>query len=138
MAAVLALCAAGVVGLFLLLGGRVPETVEIGGVSYSLHAQDEAQVTAFLEACGFVPQGCVSDRTITVPKHWNDVYAAYDALQREQGFALAPYKGKEARELVYASAAGEQYATVLVCGGRIIAAHQSTMQYGDELHPLIG
>lgn len=121
----------------LLLRAGAPDTVEINGESYSLTVGDDAQIEAFLTACGFTPEGCVSDRTITVPKTWNDVYTAYNDLQKAQGMTLVPYKGKEARELVYASADSDDYVTLLVSDGRIIAAHRSTMLHGDEMKPLI-
>ena len=137
-AALLSLIAAAlIIGLcLLLLRAGSPDTVEINGSAYSLMAEDEKDVEAFLAACGFEPEGCVSDRMITVPKTWNSVYTAYQDLQKAQGMNLVPYKGREARELVYASADGG-YAAVLVSGGRIIAAHRTTMLYGDEPRVLI-
>ena len=132
------LCAGAILAAcFLLLRARVPDTVTIGGETYSLQAEDAADIEAFLSACGFAPEGCVSDRTITVPKTWNDVYTAYQELQEAQGLTLVPYKGKEARELVYASADGADYAALLVCSDRIIAAHRTAMVYGDAMRPLI-
>ena len=119
------------------LRAGAPDCVQINGENYPLAAEDEKDVEAFLTACGYVPEGCVSDREITVPKHWNDVYTAYYELQLTQGFNLVPYKGHPARELVYASKDSDSYATVLISGGRIIAAHLSTMLYGDEMKPLI-
>lgn len=121
----------------LLLRAGAPDTVTVGGGDHSLIVEDEADAEAFLIACGYAPEGCVSDRTITVPKTWNSVYAAYQELQLSQGLTLVPYKGKEARELIYASAESEDYAAVLISGGRIIAAHRSTMLRGDGLKPLI-
>ena len=125
----------GVCLMLLRAGAR--DTVTIGERDYSLLVEDEADVEDFLTACGYIPEGCVSDRTITVPKTWNGVYAAYQELQKGQGLTLVPYKGKEARELIYASAQSEDYAAVLISGGRIIAAHRSTMLLGDEPKPLI-
>ena len=121
----------------MLLRSGAPDTVTIGGEVYPLRVEDDAAVEAFLTACGCQPEGCVSDRAITVPKTWNDVYTAYHDLQVRQGFDLVPYKGEEARELVYAIAGTDDCATVLVAGGRIIAAHRSTGLRGDALKPLI-
>lgn len=127
-----------IIGVCLLsLRSGAPDAVTIGGAAYSLRASNASQVEAFLQACGFAPEGCVSDRAVIVPKIWNEVYAAYNALQRAQGLNLTPYKGDEARELIYASARGDDFATVLVCRDRIIAAHRGTMLYGDAPAPLI-
>ena len=121
--------------LMLRAGG--PDTVQVRGDSYPLTVQDEGDVEAFLTVCGYTPQGCVGDRTITVPKNWNSVYTEYNALQARQGLTLVPYKGKEARELIYAAADTNDYATVLIADGRIIAAHRGTMLQGDAIKPLI-
>ena len=124
-------------GCFLLLSSGAPDTVTLGGQPYPLSARDAGEVEAFLAACGFQPQGCVSDRAITVPRTWNDVYTAYQELQQAQGLTLAPYRGKPARELIYASADSDDYAAVLASGGRIIAAHRCTMLLGDAPRALI-
>ena len=127
-----------IIGLcLLLLRAGAPDTVTINGEDYSLMAEDEGEIEAFLTVCGFEPEGCVSDRMITVPKMWNDVYTAYNELQKQQGLTLVPYKGKQARELVYASAKDDDYVTLLVADDRIIAAHRTTMLYGDEMRALI-
>lgn len=120
-----------------MLRAGAPDTVKIGGEAYPLGIEDEADVEAFLAACGYMPEGCVSDRMITVPKTWNDVYSAYNELQKAQGLTLVPFKGKEARELIYASADGEDCAAVLIADGKIIAAHRSSMRQGDAMKPLI-
>lgn len=122
----------------LLLRAGAPDTVALGDRNFPLRAEADSDVEAFLRACGCEPQRCVGDRAITVPKHWNAVYTAYNDLQAAQGLTLVPYKGREARELIYTLADSDDCATVLVCDGRIIAAHRSTMRRGDELKPLIG
>ena len=37
-----------------------------------------------------------TQKEITVPLHFNDVYTNYNAVQQKQGFDLSPYKGKKA------------------------------------------
>ena len=135
--AILLLAILMLLGIFLmLLRPAAPADVMIAGNSYSLAVADDAALEAFLAACGVTVKGCVSDRTITVPKTWNDVYTAYQELQKQQGLTLVPYKGTEAREVIYATDAGD-CAAVLIADGRIIAAHRSTMQRGDALKRLI-
>lgn len=134
----LLLSALMIVGLILLLlRPGVPDAVSIAGESYPLTAACDDDIEAFLTACGYDPAECIGDRMITVPKSWNSVYTAYDDLQRAQGLGLAPYKGKQARELIYTLKGTDDRAAVLVSDGRIIAAHLGTMIYGGDIRPLI-
>ena len=121
---------------FVMLRAGAPDTVEIGGESYTLRAGDEADIAAFVKLCGCELSEKLSERGITVPKHWNDLYTEYNELQRQQGFDLVPYKGKSASEAVYAIADSEEFLTLLISDGRIIAAHICGADGGD-MKPLI-
>lgn len=121
----------------LMLRAGAPDTVKIGGEAYPLSVEDDGDIEDFLIACGCTDAVCVTDEAITVPKAWNAVYEAYQKLQEEQGLDLVPYKGKAARQLVYAVDGGADYATVLVSGDRIIAAHRGGMKTGEDMKPLI-
>ena len=70
-----------------------------------------------------------------MPKHWNETYTRYNELQRQQGFDLAPFKGKPAKEYVY-FVADARNATVLVSGNRIIAAHVCSCD-GSEMRMIL-
>lgn len=107
----------------LTLRAGAPDTVEINGESYSLRAQDEADIAAFVSACGYEVGELLFDGEITVPKHWNETYSQYNELQRSQGFDLVPYKGKPARKTEYALADSEKVLTLLIGEHQIIAAH---------------
>lgn len=113
-----------------------PDTVEIGGESYSMRAENGEDIKAFISACGYETDELISDREITVPKIWNDTYKDYNDTQLRQGFDLTPYKGKPARELIYSLVSDDGYITLLVSEGRMIAAHKSAMD-GGEYEPLI-
>jgi hypothetical protein len=120
-----------------MLRTGAPDTVTLGGEVYPLSVEDDGDIAAFLTACGCPDAECVTDDQITVPKNWNAAYEAYQQLQQEQGFDLVPYKGKDARLLVYVIDGGADDATVLVSGGRIIAAHRGGMVQGEAMKPLI-
>jgi hypothetical protein len=122
--------------IMLRAGGR--DTVKIGGENYPLTVGNDEDIAAFLNACGYADAVCVTDEAITVPKNWNETYEAYQTLQLEQGFDLTPYKGKDARMLVCSIDGGADYATVLVSGDRIIAAHRGGMVQDEPMKPLIG
>ena len=110
-----------VAAAFLLLRSSAPDTIAINGANVPLGVSDDGDISAFLRLCGYEPIQTVSDREITVPTVWNDVYTEYQELQRAQGFDLAPYKGKPSRELTLDC--GDEYVTMLMCEDRIIAAH---------------
>ena len=119
---------------FFALRSSADDTVLIGGESYPLRVGDEADVKSFLEACGYEEPDLLFTHEITVPKNWNEIYEAYNELQRSQGFDLVPYKGKAAVEHVYFASEGRNV-TVLTSGGRIIAAHSCDAD-GSEMRIL--
>ncbi len=57
---------------------------------------------------------------VNIPVQWDAVYENYNALQKQGGFDLAPYRGKTCRRYTYSIP--EQFArgNVLVCDGEII------------------
>ena len=119
----LLICFAIIVTICLLASrAKTPRSVDIGGKNYSLRAEDDAVIAAFCEACGYPDCQQISDREITVPKHWNETYLQYNELQKAQGFDLTPFKGKSAREFVFA-VSDNTYLTLLISEKSIIAAH---------------
>lgn len=120
----------------LMLRAGAPDTVTIGGEAYSLRAEDEDDLTAFLPVCGYSAGELLSERDVVIPKIWNDTYIRYNKLQRMQGFDLVPYKGKPARETVRQDADSGAVITLLTADGKIIAGHISSAD-GSEMHPLI-
>ena len=112
------------------LRGGSSDSIGIDGEKIPLYAKEEADVEAFLTACGYDDPEFLFSHEITVPKNWNDTYIQYNDLQKEQGFDLAPYKGKAAVEYVY-FVDETLNATVLVSGNRIIAAHICSIDGGE-------
>lgn len=137
IAAISAVCVIIIAAVCLpTLRSGAPDTVEIGGESYSMRAENGEDIKAFISACGYETDELISDREITVPKIWNDTYKDYNDTQLRQGFDLTPYKGKPARELIYSLSSADGYITLLVSEGRMIAAHKSAMD-GAGYEPLI-
>lgn len=121
----------------LMLRASPPDTVEVEGEDVGLKINSDEDIEAFINKCGHTVEGCVSDDEITVPKTWNDAYAAYNELQKQQGLDLRRYKGKTARRLVYALTDCEDHVTVLVLDDRIIAADICAPQQGSDPQPLV-
>ena len=119
-----------------MLRAAVPDTVMIGGESYPLTVEDDSGVIDFLTACGCTAADCTRE-DVTVPKHWNDTYTAYNDLQLRQGLDLTPYKGKAAVQLTYTLKDSHDVAVLLVADKRIIAAHRTAMRQGETPRRLI-
>ncbi len=68
----------------------------------------------------------IQTQTVTIPKQEDsEVFTRYNELQKSQGYDLTQYAGKQAvrylyEVLNYPDAAGPVYATVFVCGGKVI------------------
>ena len=122
--------------LFALKFG-VPDTVVIGEVAYSLSVENDGDVERFIAACGADVDELISDKTVKVPKEWNAFFEGYAQLQKAQGLDISRYKGKEAKELIYSLKNSGDYAAVLICDGRIAAAHLSRMDGTDDIRGLI-
>lgn len=131
------ICAAVFIAVCLIaLKAGAPDTVSVSSDDYSLSVADEADITAFISVCGYDDADLISDTDITVPKHWNAAYTAYNDLQLAQGFDLTPYKGKSARELVFSLSDSPERLYLLLCDDKIIAAH-ICFHDGSEVRPLI-
>lgn len=121
----------------LMLRAAPRDSVTVGDEQVGVKIEDDGDIEAFIARCGCEIEGCISDDGITVPKTWNEAYESYNDLQKQQGFDLRPYKGKSARKLVYAVKDSDRAVTVLVSGGRIIAADITSTQQSESPKPLI-
>lgn len=120
----------------LALRAGAPDTVTVGGESYSLRTEDETDIAAFLAVCGYDGAELLTEQKITVPKHWNETYIEYNALQKAQGFDLVPYKGKEAVQRTYA-VGDDRRLTLLIGDKQIIGGHICGSD-GDHMGRLTG
>ncbi|MBE6719970.1 MAG: DUF4830 domain-containing protein [Ruminococcaceae bacterium] len=70
--------------------------------------------------------GSYEEKEITIPATFNQVYENYNAVQKEQGFNLEPYKGKSAIIYTYSITNykdnGNVTANLIVCDGQLIGA----------------
>ena len=103
------------------------QTVEISGA-------DMTQRTGFLSSRGMTAHGELED-TVKIPSRFDTVYEDYNDLQKEQGFDLSRYRGKEVRRFRYpvTGAFGDGVATLLVYRDRIIGGDLSA---GGERYAL--
>lgn len=70
--------------------------------------------------------GTSESKTITVPAEFNEVYQEYNEIQKQQGFDLEGYKGKEAVIYTYKITNYKDnenvIADLMVCDGTLIGA----------------
>ena len=108
------------------------------GAEYSTVIEDE-DYSAFFSQLGIDAEEKPSEeKTVIVPYEFNGVYSGYNGLQKQAGLDLYPYRGTEARRLVFALRnAKARYAVLLVRDGRVIGGHLTNGEYGGEDLPLI-
>lgn len=109
------------VGVFLLLAMVVPKT------------DAETVCLSFLQECGWETEGNVVEEQVTLPTETDATWDMYLAMQRENGFDLAPYGGEEVLRLRFTvtnhPSGSPVYANVYWYKGEIIG--------GDIMHPSV-
>ena len=85
----------------------------------------EKERSAYLTSLGWEFDSS-TEKDITIPSTFNQVYENYNALQKEHGFDLEPYKGKPATIFTYNITNYKDnkkvIANLLVCDGKLIGA----------------
>ena len=94
---------------------------------------------AFLQSFGWQVQAQPSDtRQVMIPVQFNDVYTAYNVMQRAQGFDLKPYAGQVCTQYLYHienyPGETEVYATLLVYGEEIVGGDVSCAEVDGFMH----
>lgn len=113
------------------------DTIDIGDQTLSLRAESEEDAEAFLSSAGYEANTLISQREVVIPSRWSDFYASYAETQKQQGFDLSKQKGKDAKEYTYSLKEDDRYAVILICDGRICAAHLSRMDGSKKTEALI-
>lgn len=94
-AAVLILAVAAVIAVVLC-------AVKSAGGAKSYKVKTEQQRQALIAELGWeVSEKPSEHKTTVIPKEFDEVYSAYNELQREQGFDLSDYKGKKVEIFSY-------------------------------------
>ena len=101
----------------------------------AVHSASEA--ADYLRFLGWEADGePIEVRTVIIPREFSGVYQDYAALQREQGYTLERYGGKEATRYTfriknYPTGESGIVADLIVCGASVIAGDlQSTASDG--------
>ncbi len=114
-----------------------PDTMTIDGKKYSLEVNSEDDCIKFLEQFGYIADELYDARSIVLPPEFEGVYIDYNNLQKAQGFDLSSYLGEKAEQYTYSLKESSDFATIVACNGKVVAAHLSSMLYAAPLYPLI-
>ena len=114
------------IGVILIAGAfdRGAPAGDSGGKPGASAKSEKARVT-YLADCGWeVDTPALKEETVLIPKQFNAVFETYNELQKQQGFDLSRYGGKEVTLYSYrvvGSNLGENViATLYVSGGKVI------------------
>lgn len=109
-----------------------------GGAKYSTVVTDEDYAAFFSQLGIDAEEKPAEEKTVIVPYEFNAVYSEYNELQKQAGLDLYPYRGTEARRLVFPLKNGKaRLAVLLVREGRVIGGHLTNGEYGSKDMPLI-
>ena len=115
-----------IIGVILLLGagGHGAPAGATGGKQSGSVKTEKARV-AYLSDCGWtVETPALKEETVLIPKQFNAVFETYNDLQKQQGFDLRSYCGKEVKLFTYkvvGSRLGENVVAMLyVSNGSVI------------------
>ena len=92
-----------IIGVILLLGalGHGAPAAAAGG-KQSVTVKTEKARVAYLSDCGWsVETPALKEETVLIPKQFNAVFETYNDLQKQQGFDLSHFAGKEVKLFTY-------------------------------------
>ena len=99
--------------------------------------KNEQAAADYLRAVGEEDAAQLSCERITIPEQFDEVYGEYNGMQRQSGFELSEYKGKDALRFTFALTRHDaSYAVLLVRDCAVIGGHYSNGEYGGEYLPL--
>lgn len=96
---------------------------------------------AFLESLGWETSvEPVDIREVIIPEEWNSVFEEYNDLQKQQGFDLDKYRGKQATIYTYQilnyDGAENVVANLMVFDGKLIAGDVCSAELGGFMQGL--
>ena len=103
-------------------------------------AKTNADRVAFIESYGWEVQAePLQVMEVVIPKEFDEVYTAYNAMQKLQGFDLSKYAGKRCKQYSYTitNYPGAEEAVqihVLMNGSRIVGGNISSALAGGFMH----
>lgn len=104
-----------------------------------LSAFTKPDIASFLTDLGYTYNPNYTEKTFTLPFDFDTVYNNYNEIQKEAGFDLIPYKGKECTMYtyeIYNHPFGKANANIIVYNGEIIGGDISSVSLDGFMVPL--
>lgn len=117
----------------------------ITGIAFAILKNDlpsgrnTTEIKQFLSDYGIITTGEGEAKNIVIPEIFGEVYENYNTLQKEQGFDLNAYKGREAVSYTFpvvsikGKIAENTDAHVIVCDGCIIGGDVASRALGGGM-----
>lgn len=128
----LAIILAAVIIAFILMG----EFLSVG--SSDIDGSTNALRVEYLKSLKIEPDDSgVYSKNIIIPETFDEVYKQYNSLQKQAGFDLSRYKGKEATVYTYkVSGESEKEIHLIVKDGVVIGGDIASVKLNGEMKPL--
>lgn len=129
-----------ITALLLLLPSGDRETSSLADSGHSLEADGSSQRLEFLEQFGWQcePEP-VEVKEVIIPAKFNDTYAEYNELQKQQGFDLQQYSGRRVKLWTYTvtnypGGISDVVANLLILNGTVIGGDISSTLLDGFVH----
>ena len=110
------------------------------GEESGIMLQSEQSRIDYICSLGYSPAECGEEAEIIIPSEFGEVYENYNALQKQVGFDLEPFKGRKAIRYTYSLAdfTPDEYVVInlLVCDGKLIGGDVSSRRIDGFMLPL--
>ena len=131
---ILAVAAAAILGLILLFGGSDAQATSATPIS-----SNDARIKFLTDFGWDVTTSPVESGQVRIPEQTTEVYDRYNDLQKNQGYDLTQYAGKNVMRYVYKvnnypGATEPVYATILVYKNQIIGGDITNTAVHGKVH----
>ncbi len=128
----IALLLAAVIALLVITGQLFTlRSHEIDGSTHAIRK-------AYLEGLGIeIEESGISSKNIIIPTDFGDVYGKYNRIQKQAGFDLENYKGRDATVYTYIlSGDDDKQVHLIVADGLVIGGDVASVKLNGEIKPL--
>lgn len=128
------------VSLFVVFGGQKEQAVFSSKQKNEIILNTNEERREFLKRFGWeTSEEPIEVVEITIPAEFDEVYKAYNELQKEQGYDLTPYKQQTAKRFTYQiknypNVSDEVRANLILIDGKLIGGDVMTTRLNGFMH----
>jgi len=129
-------------GAIILFAGRRDQNAGEAPDAVHIPVETAQDIVAYLNSLGWqVGEEPIEVQEVLIPREFNEVYTAYNEIQKKAGFDLKNYSGQDAvrytyQILNYPDHEEDIVADVLVSNGRIIGGNIQSIHLDGFMHEL--